>query len=103
MAFLNHNLKQTRETESSEEKTIVSPEITDAEPPVLESSTEETKPIMALMVEAYSKLSDDPEKSAYDALYERLDSNMPEEEKQQHMRDLGEEYRHYKEQAANNK
>jgi len=55
------------------------------------------KPPFAMMVEAYEKLSADPEKAAFDALYSRLDPKLSEEEKMDKMRELGEEYRRYKE------
>lgn len=61
----------------------------------LESIAE--KPLIQQMVEAYMKLSDDPEKSAREALYNRFDPSLSEEEKQKQMTKMVKEYQLYKE------
>jgi hypothetical protein len=55
------------------------------------------KPLMQQMVDAYMMLSNDPENSAYDALYNRLEPSLSEEEKQKQMIRIMQEYKLFKE------
>ena len=73
------------------------PEIPVAESASLENVENKEKPLMQQMVEAYQKLGSDPEKAAYEALYNRLEPNLSEEEKQKQMARMSQEYRLFKE------
>jgi len=99
--LLNRNFGKNIEQSPTESETVPVqesiPKTPEAEHGLVENTGEKEKPLMQQMVEAYQKLSNDPEKSAYDALYDRLESNLSEEEKQKQMAKMTQEYRSYKE------
>lgn len=63
----------------------------------VENASDEEKPLMQREVEVYEKLSNDPETSAYEFLYNRLDPKLSEEVKKEQMTKLMQEYKLYKE------
>ena len=71
----------------------------EAQPPIPESGVEtsvvkEKKPLMTELVDTYRALKiEDPEKAAFNALFERLDPNLTDEEKLEKMRGITAEYR----------
>jgi polyhydroxyalkanoate synthesis regulator phasin len=98
--LLNRNFGKNKEQAPSESETVPAqesiPSASAAESGSVENTGEKEKPLMQQMVESYQKLSNDPEKSAYDALYNRLEPNLPEEEKQKQMARMTQEYRLFK-------
>ncbi|MHB1118032.1 MAG: hypothetical protein ACYCZ7_00675 [Minisyncoccota bacterium] len=96
--FLNRNFGREKRTQATDEIPQVPEQA--QEPAPVESTKkieDKEKPIMQLMVEAYERLRDNPESAAYDALYDRLNPNLPEEEKMRQMARLTTEYRLFKE------
>jgi len=99
--LLNRNFGKNKEQAPTENEAPSAQE-TVRDTPVAEAGAAENlgakeKPLMQQMVEAYQKLSNDPEKSAYGALYNRLEPSLSEDEKQKQMAKMTEEYRLYKE------
>jgi hypothetical protein len=99
--LLNRNFGKNKEQAPSESETVPAqesiPSAPTAESGSVENTGEKEKPLMQQMVEAYQKLSNDPEKSAREALYNRFEPNLSQEEKQKQMARMNEEYRLYKE------
>ena len=99
--LLNRNFGKSKEqapteseTSSAQESIVNTPR---TESGSVENAGEKEKPLMQQMVEAYQKLSNNPEKSAREALYNRFEPNLSDEEKQKQMARMNEEFRLYKE------
>ena len=84
--------KAEKEAASEEEKETVTLPNPEKKPESTRENKGENEPLLASFVKAYENLSDDPVGAALRAVYDRLESQLSDEEKSEKMQALRKEY-----------